>query len=68
MGATRSCAIERLDHFFSALDRSGVAIACWMIGVSPGFCSARHWRFLIEQIERRITDLEATPARRFAPG
>ena len=68
MVATRSCALERLDHFFSALDRSGAAIACWMIGVSPGFCSARHWRFLIEQIERRITDLEATPARRFTPG
>ncbi len=63
MVAMRKCALERLDHFFSALDRSGISIACWMIGVSPGFCSARHWRFLIEQIERRIADLEAILAR-----
>ncbi|WP_141521688.1 hypothetical protein [Novosphingobium sp. PC22D] len=63
MVAMRKSALERLDHFFSAFDRSGISIACWMIGVSPGFCSARHWRFLIEEIERRITDLEASPAR-----
>ncbi len=60
---THKIALERLDHFFSALTRSGVSIACWTIGVSPGFCSARHWRFLIEQIERRIADLEVILAR-----
>lgn len=68
MVAMHKCALERLDHFFSALDRSGVSIACWMIGVSPGFCSARHWRFLIEQIERRITDFEAILASSSALG
>lgn len=58
MPAMRQHALERLDQFFSALKRSGVAIMCWMIGVSPGFCSARHWQFLVEEIERRIADLE----------
>ena len=58
MPAMRQQALERLDQFFSALQRSGVAILCWMIGVSPGFCSARHWHFLVEEIERRIADLE----------
>lgn len=60
---TRKFALERLDHFFSALNQSGISVACWTIGVSPGFCSARHWRFLIEQIERRITDIEVILAR-----
>jgi len=68
MAAMRDCALNRLDHFFSALNRSGANIACWMIGVSPGFCSARHWRFLIEEIERRIADLEASPARHCTRG
>lgn len=62
MITARKSALDRLDHFFSAIDRCGVSIACWMIGVSPGFCSARHWQFLIEQIEMRIADLEAIRA------
>ena len=58
VAAKRKLALDQLDPFFAAVEQSGFAITCWMIGVSPGFCSALHWQFLIEQIERRIADLK----------
>lgn len=47
----------KLNRFFAALHRIGSPIAAWIVATSPGFCSAKHWNFLLTEIERCIRAL-----------
>lgn len=47
----------KLDRFFEALEYTNTLIAGWIVATSPGFCSARHWNFLLGEIETRIQHL-----------
>jgi hypothetical protein len=47
-------ALEKLDRFFAALAASGRSVLRWIVGTSPGFCAARHWPWLLEDIAARI--------------
>jgi hypothetical protein len=54
-------AISKMDRFFSELSAQSVAVDRWIIATSPGFCSAYHWRFLLEELETRIRQLSPFP-------
>lgn len=51
-------AVERLDAFFAAVARSGRRVERWIVATSPGFCSGRHWAWLLDEIARRAERLE----------
>jgi hypothetical protein len=53
---------NRMDRFFASLAQSAPVIDRWMIGASPGFCSAYHWQWLLEQLQERIRSFEAQRA------
>jgi hypothetical protein len=42
----------KLDRFFKALADTERPVDRWIIGTSPGFCSARHWPGLLDAIRR----------------
>lgn len=44
----------KMDRFFDALLRSGRSVQRWIIATSPGFCAARHWVWLLSELQRRI--------------
>lgn len=50
----RAVASRKLDAFFDALAATSLNIDRWIVATSPGFCSAYHWPWLLETIERRI--------------
>jgi hypothetical protein len=50
----RAGASRKLDAFFDALLASTRPIDRWIVATSPGFCSAYHWPWLLEHIERGI--------------
>jgi len=50
----RVAALRKLDRFFASLRRTARGIDRWIVGTSPGFCSAYHWQWLLTQIEERI--------------
>jgi hypothetical protein len=45
---------RKMDEFFAALTESGSPVERWIIATSPGFCSARHWGWLLGALEERI--------------
>ncbi len=47
----------KMRRFFDAMRASRLDVDRWLIGTSPGFCSAYHWEWLIENIERGIRAL-----------
>tara|TARA_R110001606_G_scaffold395569_3_gene568053 strand:- start:1355 stop:2365 length:1011 start_codon:yes stop_codon:yes gene_type:complete len=52
--ALRSEALGLLTDFFDNLTLADVKVERWIIATSPGFCSARHWQWLLEQLSTRI--------------
>lgn len=49
-----SVACGKMNDFFEALPSLAPTVDQWIIGTSPGFCSARHWRWLLAEIGARI--------------
>lgn len=45
---------RKLDAFFDALLGITARVDRWIVATSPGFCSAYHWAWLLERIERGI--------------
>lgn len=45
---------SKMNSFFRALNTSDIIVERWIIGASPGFCSGRHWEFLLERIRSNI--------------
>lgn len=56
-GGLQARARQRLDSVFDALAPYGAQIERWMVATSPGFCSGRHWGFLLSELRDRITQL-----------
>jgi hypothetical protein len=54
----RRVAEQKMDRFFDCLRETNPGIRRWMIAASPGFCSARHWNWLLARLERRIHAFE----------
>jgi hypothetical protein len=52
--AAMQVARDKLNRFFEALERAGRSVDRWIVGTSPGFCSARHWCGLLDEIRRGI--------------
>lgn len=55
----RDEASRKLERFFDALSKVTTDIDRWIIATSPGFCSARHWNWLLGRIEDNITQFQA---------
>ena len=55
----RDVAAAKLEALVDALSRASVRVERWIVATSPGFCSAFHWTWLLEQIERAIARLSA---------
>ncbi len=45
---------QLLAQFASALDASNLQVERWIIASSPGFCGAKHWHWLLEEIKNVI--------------
>jgi len=45
---------QKMNAFFDALNTFVPSVERWIIATSPGFCSARHWRWLLRELEVRI--------------
>jgi hypothetical protein len=45
---------DKLSRFFDALNHVGRPIDRWIVGTSPGFCSALHWQWMLREIENHI--------------
>jgi hypothetical protein len=43
-----------MDRFFEVVKPTAARVERWIVATSPGFCSALHWRWLLEEIEDRI--------------
>jgi hypothetical protein len=50
----REQATRKLDTFFDALVGVSAHVERWIVAASPGFCSACHWEWMLERIERGI--------------
>lgn len=50
-------AAQKISRLFTALRVSNLTVAKWIIGTSPGFCSAFHWAFLLRTLEQEIDRL-----------
>jgi hypothetical protein len=46
----RENASELMSAFFGELASTGATVERWIIGASPGFCSARHWKWLLDTL------------------
>lgn len=55
--AFQSRAEDRMDKFFNALADTNIAIERWIIATSPGFCSARHWDWILASLSERIKNI-----------
>jgi len=62
--AARIAAGRKLDAFFGALLAFELRIDRWIVATSPGFCSAYHWPWLLERIERGIEQVAKAENRR----
>jgi len=47
----------RIDEFQEAMARIGRKVAVCIIATSPGFCSSRHWNWIISELCRRLSFL-----------
>lgn len=45
--------------FFESLSVSGRPIERWMIAASPGFCSSKHWGWLLDRLQHEIRKMES---------
>jgi hypothetical protein len=45
---------EKLTRFFDAVKHLDRPIDRWIVGTSPGFCSALHWSWLLHEIDENI--------------
>lgn len=45
--------------FFESLSVSGRPIERWMIATSPGFCSSKHWGWLLDRLQHEIRKVES---------
>lgn len=52
--AERSAICARIDRIFDALRDCARPVSRWIIATSPGFCAARHWHWLLDELDRRI--------------
>ncbi len=52
-------ASKKMESFFDSLSKVTSSIDRWIIGTSPGFCSAYHWDWLLTQIEAKIEQFES---------
>jgi hypothetical protein len=50
---------RKMDRLFKVLRASETAVDRWMIATSPGFCSARHWPWLLDELSKRIEQFPA---------
>jgi hypothetical protein len=48
----------KINRFFQALAKLNPTVDRWMIGTSPGFCSAYHWEWLLSEIEKGIQEFD----------
>lgn len=46
-----------MTKFFDELRVTGTKVERWIIGTSPGFCSARHWEWLLKELGQQIQEL-----------
>lgn len=54
-------ASAKLDAFFAAMQNLARPVHNWIVGASPGFCSAHHWSRLLEELNTRIERLGDRP-------
>ncbi|SAL78516.1 hypothetical protein [Caballeronia telluris] len=54
----RARAGEAMQTFFDEITRTGRTVERWIVATSPGFCSARHWNWLLDEIRRHIVTLK----------
>ncbi|NMQ18890.1 hypothetical protein E4P82_06505 [Candidatus Competibacter phosphatis] len=50
----RENASKRMRKFFDELARTNATVERWIIGTSPGFCSVRHWDWLLNALSTYI--------------
>ncbi len=50
----QATARKKMTRFFATLAKLKPPIHQWLIGTSPGFCSAYHWEFLLSELGERI--------------
>ncbi len=50
----RERALALMTKFFDTINCNGISVERWIIAASPGFCSARHWRWLLDQLSQKI--------------
>lgn len=50
-------ALHKITAFFDVMARLDRPVDRWIIGCSPGFCSAYHWAWLLSEIEMGIAGL-----------
>lgn len=58
--AQRLEAQRKMAAFFAALSASVAQVERWIVATSPGFCSIRHWQWLLDSLEERIGEFERT--------
>jgi hypothetical protein len=52
-------ASTKLQHFFAAMRSLDRDVERWIVAASPGFCAARHWSWLINEINAGIAQVGA---------
>lgn len=68
IGTTPAMPIEKLREraslllttFFEEIRTTGTIVERWIIATSPGFCSARHWRWLLDELSKNIKTTHRT--------
>lgn len=50
----RPAVLTRMDRIFDALRQTGRPVQSWIVATSPGFCSGRHWPWLLDALALRI--------------
>jgi hypothetical protein len=58
----REVAAAKIEALVDAPTRASVRVERWIVATSPGFCSAFHWTWLLEEIERAIVRLSVNDA------
>jgi hypothetical protein len=56
---SRNEARLKMERFFAALHAAASQVDGWIVATSPGFCSAYHWRWLLNELEERIEEFQA---------
>ncbi|MEL6960640.1 MAG: hypothetical protein AAGL89_17010 [Pseudomonadota bacterium] len=55
--------LSRMDQFFDGLKDTAERILHWIIATSPGFCSARHWSWLLDALSTRLSSFMNQPVK-----